>query len=42
MVLFMPAMAWRILDEEKFLTKELPGYAEYRGKVRYRLIPFAW
>ena len=42
MVLFMPAMAWRILDEEKFLTKELPGYAEYRDKVRYRLIPFAW
>jgi protein-S-isoprenylcysteine O-methyltransferase Ste14 len=40
--LMMPALIWRLLDEEKFLTKNLPGYAEYRKKVRYRLIPFVW
>lgn len=33
---------WRLLDEEKFLAKELPGYAEYREKVRHRLIPYVW
>ena len=32
----------RLLDEEKLLTKELPGYAEYKKKVKYRLIPFIW
>ena len=30
----------RILDEEKLLTAELAGYAEYKARVRYRLIPF--
>lgn len=32
----------RLTDEEKLLTKELPGYAEYKQKVKYRLIPFVW
>ncbi|MBR4863678.1 MAG: isoprenylcysteine carboxylmethyltransferase family protein [Oscillospiraceae bacterium] len=32
----------RLKDEEKLLTKELPGYAEYKQKVKYRLIPFIW
>lgn len=32
----------RLMDEEKLLTKELPGYAEYKKKVKYRLIPFIW
>ena len=32
----------RLLDEEKFLVKNLEGYAEYRGKVRWRLVPFVW
>ena len=32
----------RLMDEEKLLTKELPGYAEYKKKVKYRLIPFVW
>jgi protein-S-isoprenylcysteine O-methyltransferase Ste14 len=38
----MPALIWRLLDEEKFLTKNLPGYAAYKAKVRYRLIPGVW
>jgi protein-S-isoprenylcysteine O-methyltransferase Ste14 len=37
-----PVLAWRLLDEERFLAKSLPGYAEYRSKVRYRLLPFVW
>jgi protein-S-isoprenylcysteine O-methyltransferase Ste14 len=41
-VLFAPIMAWRILDEEKFLVKNLPGYAEYEKNVKYRLIPFVF
>lgn len=32
----------RIRGEEELLTRELEGYAEYRRKVRYRLIPFIW
>jgi protein-S-isoprenylcysteine O-methyltransferase Ste14 len=33
---------WRLLDEEKFLSENLPGYKEYCQKVRYRLIPLLW
>ena len=33
---------WRLLDEEKFLSKNLQGYTEYCQKVHYRLIPFLW
>lgn len=32
----------RIKDEEALLTKELPGYAEYKQKVKYRILPFIW
>ncbi len=32
----------RLNDEEELLTRELPGYAEYKQKVKYRLIPFVW
>jgi len=32
----------RLKDEETLLTRELPGYAEYKTKVRYRIIPFVW
>ena len=35
-------IAVRILDEEKLLTEELLGYAEYKNKTKYRLIPFIW
>jgi protein-S-isoprenylcysteine O-methyltransferase Ste14 len=35
-------MVWRLLEEERFLVKRLPGYSEYRNKVRYRLIPLIW
>lgn len=32
----------RLKDEEVFLEKELPGYKEYKQKVKYRLIPGIW
>lgn len=35
-------IVWRILDEERFLVRNLSGYGEYRSKVKYRLIPFVW
>ena len=35
-------IVWRLLDEEKFLAKNLAGYLEYKKKVTYRLIPFFW
>ncbi|MBO5926843.1 MAG: isoprenylcysteine carboxylmethyltransferase family protein [Clostridia bacterium] len=35
-------IAKRIKGEEAFLEKELPGYTEYKQKVKYRLIPFVW
>jgi protein-S-isoprenylcysteine O-methyltransferase Ste14 len=30
----------RLLDEERYLSKNLPGYEEYCRKGRYRLIPY--
>lgn len=35
-------MVWRLLDEEVFLAKHLPGYSEYQARVKYRLVPFIW
>ena len=32
----------RLLDEERFLAEELPGYGEYMQKVKWRLVPFVW
>lgn len=42
-VVFMaPLLVWRLLDEERMLARELPGYTEYQQRVRYRLIPNVW
>ncbi|HJX92199.1 MAG TPA: isoprenylcysteine carboxylmethyltransferase family protein [Pyrinomonadaceae bacterium] len=38
----IPFLIWRIFDEEKMLTRELEGYAEYKQRVRYRLVPGVW
>jgi protein-S-isoprenylcysteine O-methyltransferase Ste14 len=32
-------LVWRLLDEEACLVNDLPGYAEYERKVRWRLLP---
>lgn len=38
----LPFLIWRLLDEERLLACELPGYAEYQRRVRYRLVPGIW
>ncbi len=37
-----PLLIVRILDEERALSAELPGYDDYRRTVPYRLIPLLW
>lgn len=40
---FYPAIIIvRLKDEEELLTRELPGYGEYKQKVKYRILPFIW
>ena len=40
---FYPAIIIiRLKDEEELLTRELPGYADYKQKVKYRLFPYIW
>ncbi|BBX68907.1 methyltransferase family protein [Mycolicibacterium psychrotolerans] len=38
----VPVLVARLLDEEKALTDDLAGYAEYTRQVPYRLIPGVW
>jgi len=38
----LPFLIWRLIDEEKFLARNLPGYTEYQKRVRYRLVPHVW
>jgi protein-S-isoprenylcysteine O-methyltransferase Ste14 len=42
LVPFSAVLAWRLLNEERFLRQNLPGYAEYTQKTRYRLVPRVW
>ena len=40
---FYPAIIIvRLKDEEELLSRELPGYTEYKQRVKYRLLPFLW
>jgi len=41
-VAILPALIWRLIDEERFLLRNLPGYADYCDRVRYRLVPLIW
>jgi protein-S-isoprenylcysteine O-methyltransferase Ste14 len=40
--LVLPALIFRLLNEERVLRRELPGYPEYCEGTRYRLIPYIW
>jgi protein-S-isoprenylcysteine O-methyltransferase Ste14 len=42
LAVIVPSLLWRILDEERLLTEQLPGYADYQRNVRYRLLPGIW
>jgi protein-S-isoprenylcysteine O-methyltransferase Ste14 len=41
-VSMLPILIWRLLDEERLLARELPGYTEYQREVRFRLVPRVW
>lgn len=41
-VVVLPVLALRIVDEEKMLVGELQGYSNYRQAVRFRLVPGLW
>jgi protein-S-isoprenylcysteine O-methyltransferase Ste14 len=41
-IAILPALIWRLLDEERFLADHLSGYVAYQGRVRYRLVPGIW
>lgn len=40
--LFVALLVWRLIDEETLLVQDLPGYDNYRERVRYRLVPRLW
>jgi len=42
MLLYIPIIAKRIRNEEQVLEEGLEGYAEYKQKVKYKVIPFIW
>jgi protein-S-isoprenylcysteine O-methyltransferase Ste14 len=39
LVAMLPAFLWRLVQEERFLARNLPGYVEYCARVRWRLVP---
>lgn len=41
-LLFIPSNVMRLIEEEKVLLRDLPGYKDYCLKTRYRLIPLIW
>jgi protein-S-isoprenylcysteine O-methyltransferase Ste14 len=38
----VPVLIWRLLDEERFLARNLPDYVAYQQSVRCRLLPMVW
>ena len=42
MLLYIPIIAKRIRNEEQVLEGGLEGYAEYKKRVRYKVIPYVW
>ena len=42
MLAYIPIIAKRIRNEEKVLESGLEGYAEYKERVKYKVIPFVW
>jgi protein-S-isoprenylcysteine O-methyltransferase Ste14 len=41
-LMIIPTFIFRILNEESLLEHDLPGYTEYKQKVRWRLLPGIW
>lgn len=42
MLAYIPIIAKRIRNEEKVLESGLEGYAEYKRRVKYKVIPLVW
>ena len=42
MLLYIPIIAKRIRNEEQVLEEGLPGYIDYKKRVKYKMIPFVW
>ena len=42
MLVYIPIIAKRIGNEEKVLEEGLEGYADYKKRIKYRVIPFIW
>ena len=42
MLCYIPIIAMRIRNEEQVLEEGLKGYAEYKQKVKSKVIPFIW
>ena len=42
MLVYIPIIAKRIRNEEQVLEEGLAGYAEYKKRVRYKVIPLIW
>jgi protein-S-isoprenylcysteine O-methyltransferase Ste14 len=40
--MLIPGLAFRLVNEEHVLRRDLPGYIEYCQRVRFRLIPGVW
>jgi protein-S-isoprenylcysteine O-methyltransferase Ste14 len=41
-VFIVPLLVVRLRNEEQVLLRDLAGYAEYKQKVKYRLLPGVW
>ena len=39
---YIPVIAKRIKNEEKVLEEGLEGYADFKKKVKYRILPLIW
>jgi protein-S-isoprenylcysteine O-methyltransferase Ste14 len=42
LAILLPFLISRLLEEERMLVRELPGYVDYQKAVRHRLIPGIW
>ena len=42
MLVYIPIIGKRIRNEETVLEEGLPGYKEYKQKVKYKVIPLIW
>jgi protein-S-isoprenylcysteine O-methyltransferase Ste14 len=38
----LPFLLYRAITEDRVLQAELPGYADYARRVRWRLVPGIW